>query len=762
MFGARPPREKAAPAPSKALRRNNTSFPAQATARLQALHAEYLTRRAEDTREGHWARALKYYQYLVRAVMTDPEYGIGADGNGRGLLIYHPMGLGKTRLAVAIAMSMWDTRAPVVLLPRNLQKNFLTTVAQVVALLNPAASPEELARLQGEAVRRFAFVSMDAYNSADQLARAGAPKPRKGPGGLVPAFAPGGLDGKLLLCDEAHNLFRAIINSSAEGANARRTYDAVMAARNLRVVFLTGTPVVKDPFELVPCFNMLAGHDLLPPQYETFGALYVDREGFAVKNRERLANRLVGLVSHATLSGQSGAGGPAPRPRDDGWFPEEHPTRIESVEMGAEQYRAYLFAREKEEAEGRGGEGSGGRGQALSAPPLALPGSAKKAMRSYFVKSRILSLFAGGRELVRPADLPASAFTRELGPKLARAVEIVEEAPGKVIVYSQFVGAGLEALGRYLELAGYARYAPPAPAPKKRGGAPAPELSLADTMVAVEDLPPAEEGAPGAELPPGAPPERLAAAKRYAIISGEVPGEVRDALAAAFNAADNTRGERIRALLISKTGAEGLDLKCVRVTVALEPYWDKAREDQVKARATRMGSHDALPRAERDVQPYLLQATANREIWDKMLKRSREAETIDETFHRKALARHRTNLAFRALLADVSLECGLNGGKNCRVCVPSDAPLFRADPAMDVRLPDPCETCREEDVEATPLDLDGTTFYYAPDPAQPSGFVFFAPQPDLGGFTPLDPEAPEVGPLLALLHAQQGKAEPSA
>ncbi|NBU26205.1 MAG: hypothetical protein EBS39_11455, partial [Gammaproteobacteria bacterium] len=261
------------------------------------MYDRYVAAQSDSSDPEHgWAGVLKYYQYLVRAVMSDPEYGIGAEGNARGLLIFHLMGMGKTRLAVAVAMALWDVRPVVVMLPRSLRANFRETVSEVVGLLNAGASPMEIARRAAEAAAKFTFVSMDAYNSADQMARVGTGATRVKRGDLTGAT--GGLDGKLLIVDEAHNFFRAIINSSAENANARRIYDMVMAARNLRLVFLTGTPAAKDPFELVPCFNMLAGATLLPTQYEIFYKLYVDRGARKVRNPERLANRLVGLVSH--------------------------------------------------------------------------------------------------------------------------------------------------------------------------------------------------------------------------------------------------------------------------------------------------------------------------------------------------------------------------------------------------------------------------------------------------------------------------------
>lgn len=431
---------------SEVLIRNNTSFPTKVTVKLQTLYKQYLAAQEDDTAADHkWTLILKYYQYLCRAVMSDPEYGIGADGNARGLLIYAAMGMGKTRLAVAIAMAMWDTRPIVVILAKSLQENFRSTVHSVVNMLHKDASPEELVRIRNEAMIKFSFVSMDAYNAADQMS---------GKSGKLR-----GLDGKLVIVDEAHNFFRAIINSSSETANARRMYDMIMNAHNLRLVFLTGTPAAKDPFELVPCFNMLTGTDLLPTQYEIFYKLYIDKPNHKIINRERLANRLIGLVSHVAPDRPS-----EPRTihapkqaRDDGWFPESKPIIVDRVEMAVDQYRQYLLAREREEAESNTGEMSGPT-SVMSTPALALPGSERKAMRSYFVKSRMLSTFCPPRDFVNASidDMPEDIFTDQTAPKLALIAKRAAAATGPVLVYSQFVDAGgLKPLTRFLQQLGF-------------------------------------------------------------------------------------------------------------------------------------------------------------------------------------------------------------------------------------------------------------------------------------------------------------------
>jgi hypothetical protein len=65
------------------------------------------------------------------------------------------------------------------------------------------------------------------------------------------------LDDKVLIIDEIHNLTSKMIG---EGFNGPRLYELIMRAKNLKLVLLSGTPVINYPFELAIMFNMLRGN----------------------------------------------------------------------------------------------------------------------------------------------------------------------------------------------------------------------------------------------------------------------------------------------------------------------------------------------------------------------------------------------------------------------------------------------------------------------------------------------------------------------
>ena len=65
-------------------------------------------------------------------------------------------------------------------------------------------------------------------------------------------------------------------------------------------------------------------------------------------------------------------------------------------------------------------------------------------------------------------------------------------------------------------------------------------------------------------------------------------------------------GGRCNVLLLSRAGAEGLDLKCIRHVILLEPHFHNERLRQVIGRAVRYKSHDSLPTKDREVTVHHL------------------------------------------------------------------------------------------------------------------------------------------------------------
>mgnify|MGYP005988150881 CR=1 FL=1 len=68
---------------------------------------------------------------------------------------------------------------------------------------------------------------------------------------------------------------------------------------------------------------------------------------------------------------------------------------------------------------------------------------------------------------------------------------------------------------------------------------------------------------------------------------------------------NNLYGEIIKLLMITASGAEGINLFNVRHVHVMEPYWHHARIDQIIGRARRICSHKDLPDEHRTVDAYI-------------------------------------------------------------------------------------------------------------------------------------------------------------
>jgi hypothetical protein len=88
---------------------------------------------------------------------------------------------------------------------------------------------------------------------------------------------------------------------------------------------------------------------------------------------------------------------------------------------------------------------------------------------------------------------------------------------------------------------------------------------------------------------------------------------------------NNFYGEIIKVLMITSSGAEGINLRNTRFVHILEPYWNMVRIDQVVGRARRICSHEDLPEDMRTVQVYIYISR----ITDEQLRKNIEMRTQD-------------------------------------------------------------------------------------------------------------------------------------
>ena len=155
----------------------------------------------------------------------------------RGLLLYHGLGTGKTCAAVAVSENLKDTRNVVILLPASLKTNFIQKGLKECG--NIAYKTSDGNKLIENAYNFISYNSATVVKQIDSL---------------------GSLNNKVIIVDEAHNLATLMVNGlRGAGKQGYEIYKYLFEAKNSKLVFLTGTPLVNTPFEIAILFNLLRG-----------------------------------------------------------------------------------------------------------------------------------------------------------------------------------------------------------------------------------------------------------------------------------------------------------------------------------------------------------------------------------------------------------------------------------------------------------------------------------------------------------------------
>jgi hypothetical protein len=222
--------------------------------------------------------------------------------------------------------------------------------------------------------------------------------------------------------------------------------------------------------------------------------------------------------------------------------------------------------------------------------------------------------------------------------KIANICDIISKSKGIVLIYSQYIDGGVVPLALALEEMGFSRYSS-SQNTKNLFKTPRTEPIDAITM-----KPKSMFGGDVSNFNPA----------KYVMITGEKafsPNNAADIKYVTNN--DNINGEKVKVILISKAGAEGLDFKCIRQVHVLEPWYNMNRIEQIIGRGVRNLSHCRLPFEERNVEIYL-----HGTILDT------EDEAADLYVYRLAEKKALQIGKVTRMLKEISVDCILNIGQN--------------------------------------------------------------------------------------------------
>lgn len=479
----------------------------------------------------------------------------------------------------------------------------------------------------------------------------------------------------MYIIDEAHNFIRNVHgNIVGEGKRALNIYNHMI--QNLidepdtRIVLLSGTPAINSPFELALMFNLLRPN-IFPKNETEFMQEFVSTEGFRrlIPARKNLfQRRIMGLVSYYI-----------------GSTPDVFATKtVKFVEVPMSRYQEdiYNFFEQQEEEMARRKKNQNKSSETYKSytrqacnfvfPNLGvgMSGDSRPRPSQYRIKLADAQKFQEGRtkeigeetnfaDIQNYADAITEYVTRfdrylselkgdinddinkfknkynynyeefhekekhsqlynelhRCSAKFVRAIFNILMSPGPVLVYSNYVLVeGLQIFKIYLKYFGFTQLTP--------------ENSK--------------------EFSP-----------KYTEYHGGIRKEQRIENLNMFNQIENKTGEICRVIMISRAGAEGINLKNVRQVHLLEPFWHEVIMTQMIGRAIRMCSHQDLPMEDRHVDVFRYKSIRNKDS-DTYI----DKQTTDQYI--EALSRGKEGLiqSFLDAIKEVAVDCVLNKSHN--------------------------------------------------------------------------------------------------
>ena len=211
--------------------------------------------------------------------------------------------------------------------------------------------------------------------------------------------------------------------------------------------------------------------------------------------------------------------------------------------------------------------------------------------------------------------------------KIKAITDNIMNSNGVILIYSQYLDGGLVPIALALEEMGITRYGS---TPSLFETPPVQNLDLNTyTNTNSKDAIPA----------------------KYVMITGDPklsPNNQQDVKSATKNS--NLNGDEVKIILISQAGSEGIDLKFIRQVHILEPWYNLSRIEQIIGRAVRNCSHKDLPLQERNVQIFLYAS----ELIDDSI------EAADFYVYRLAERKAAQIGRVTRLLKEISVDCLLN------------------------------------------------------------------------------------------------------
>lgn len=652
------------------------------------------------------------HQTFVKEFMKD-------DSPYRGLLLFHGLGVGKTRSAIEIAKA--NKKDVIVLLPASLKENFLAEIKKCNA-----------------SVSRFTFASYNGINKKN----------------IGKYLEEGFFDNKLIIIDEVHNFISRVSGNSLLG---KQLYQKLMEAKDSKIVALSGTPMINKPLELAFLLNLIHGYiyttiykytgytdfkrleasiaqqsnistcyidteanaisisevipgfmkdedgfitksnglspsssvrsiikdaglvlkketlvknTLFPFKEEHWDDLFVDYSNVSVMNDILFSRRIQGLVSYYEAYNNND-------------YPEQIPLKIVDCPMSKTHFGKYLVVRQEEISKEQ-------KAARFRKKEVASEKDEIKNGNVYRSFSRAVCNFAFPNAIKRPYPSTLREFKYDVECDWEDEGNIEKEEVGKgdnKRLYDKKVAEALDQLEKSGVLSTWSGLEEHSSKMKAilenigRSAGTALVYSMFRNVEGLNILALALQQLAGyvqLTVKKGSNGWKLVCSDfskpKYIIFTDN--REETELLLALYNSdfdklpltvreqlvdKTNLHGEFVKVLMITQSGSEGISLKNVRQVHILEPYWNNIRLQQVMGRAIRAMSHLALPKAERKVETFLYITTLSEEQKEhSLIKAHDNGFTSDGYVYNIAKKKAIINDKFLQLLKNASVDCKIN------------------------------------------------------------------------------------------------------
>ena len=222
--------------------------------------------------------------------------------------------------------------------------------------------------------------------------------------------------------------------------------------------------------------------------------------------------------------------------------------------------------------------------------------------------------------------------------KMSNICNIIRNTEGIVLIYSQYIDGGVVPMALALEEMGFAKYS-----------------GNTNTNTSLFRTPPCEPLDAVTMRPRSQVPRDEFRQATYIMITGNKMYSPNNAGEIDYTKLpENSDGSRVKVILISKAGSEGLDFKHIRQIHILEPWFNMNRIEQIIGRGVRNLSHCGLPFEKRNVQVYL---------HGTIFEGGDTEEPVDLYIYRIAEKKALQIGKVTRLLKTISVDCVLNIGQ---------------------------------------------------------------------------------------------------